>query len=109
MTDIEVDLSALSTTQMRMVAKAKDGAPPGPEAAMLKIRGTEIRQSINDLTRRALGPYAMPFVSRRWKRATTRTPSAQSSPTRSQSNISTTARPAFMPDRTRCNATSSPR
>ncbi len=61
--DIEVDLSALATTQMRMVAKAKDGAPPGPEAAMLKIRGSEIRQSINDLTRRALGPYAMPFVS----------------------------------------------
>ena len=30
---------------------------------MLKIKGTVLRQSINDLTRRALGPYAMPFVS----------------------------------------------
>jgi alkylation response protein AidB-like acyl-CoA dehydrogenase len=30
---------------------------------MLKIKGTVIRQEINDLTRRALGPYALPFVS----------------------------------------------
>ena len=30
---------------------------------MLKIKGTVIRQEINDLTRRALGPYAAPFVS----------------------------------------------
>ena len=30
---------------------------------MLKIKGTVIRQEINDLARRALGPYALPFVS----------------------------------------------
>jgi alkylation response protein AidB-like acyl-CoA dehydrogenase len=30
---------------------------------MLKIRGTEIRQEITSLTRRALGPYAQPFLS----------------------------------------------
>ena len=63
MSEIEVDLSALATTHMRMVAAADDGAAPGPEAAMLKLKGTLVRQAINDLTRRALGPYAMPFVS----------------------------------------------
>ena len=26
------------------------------------VRGTEIRQTINDLARRAIGPYALPFV-----------------------------------------------
>ena len=28
----------------------------------LKIRGTEIRQELNSLIRRAMGPYALPFV-----------------------------------------------
>ena len=30
---------------------------------MLKVKGTDIRQAINDLARRAVGPYAMPFAS----------------------------------------------
>ena len=30
---------------------------------MLKVKGTIIRQEINDLARRAAGPYAMPFPS----------------------------------------------
>jgi alkylation response protein AidB-like acyl-CoA dehydrogenase len=29
---------------------------------MLKIKGTEIRQELYALTRRAMGPYALPFV-----------------------------------------------
>ena len=61
--EIEIDLSAMRTTNMRIMQAAADGAPPGPEVSMLKIKGTVLRQSINDLTRRALGPYAMPFVS----------------------------------------------
>ncbi len=61
--EIEIDLSAMRTSNLRVTQAADDGAPPGPETSMLKIKGTEIRQSINDLTRRALGPYAMPFVS----------------------------------------------
>ncbi len=63
MSEIEIDLSAMRTSNLRVTQAANDGAPPGPETSMLKIKGTEIRQSINDLTRRALGPYAMPFVS----------------------------------------------
>ena len=61
--EIEIDLSAMRTSNFRVTQAADDGAPPGPETSMLKIKGTEIRQAINDLTRRALGPYAMPFVS----------------------------------------------
>ncbi len=30
---------------------------------MLKVKGTEIRQEINDLARRAAGVYALPFAS----------------------------------------------
>ena len=29
---------------------------------MQKVKGTEIRQAINDLARRAIGPYALPFL-----------------------------------------------
>ncbi|MEE9375982.1 MAG: acyl-CoA dehydrogenase family protein [Rhizobiaceae bacterium] len=61
--EIEIDLAAMRTTNMRVMQAASEGAPPGPEVSMLKIKGTELRQSINDLTRRALGAYAMPFVS----------------------------------------------
>ena len=63
LSEIEIDLAALRTTNLRVVQAAKDGAAPGAEAAMLKIKGTVIRQDINDLARRALGPYAIPFVS----------------------------------------------
>ena len=61
--EIEIDLTAMRTSNMRIMQAAAEGALPGPEVSMLKIKGTVLRQTINDLTRRALGPYAMPFVS----------------------------------------------
>lgn len=60
---VEIDLSAMSTTNLRIISKAAAGEAPGVEASMLKVKGTIIRQEINDLTRRAVGPYAMPFAS----------------------------------------------
>ena len=63
MAEIEVDLSAMRISNLRVTQADSDGAPPGPQTSMLKIKGTVLRQQINDLTRRALGPYAMPFVS----------------------------------------------
>ncbi|MBL4766824.1 MAG: acyl-CoA dehydrogenase family protein [Rhodobacteraceae bacterium] len=60
---VEIDLMAMSTTNLRIVSKAAVGQAPGVEASMLKVKGTIIRQEINDLARRAAGPYAMPFSS----------------------------------------------
>ena len=60
---IEIDLMAMEITNLRMISKAASGQAPGVESSMLKVKGTIIRQEINDLTRRAVGPYAMPFVS----------------------------------------------
>jgi len=54
---------AMSTTNLRIISQAAVGQAPGVEASMLKIKGTIIRQEINDLARRAAGPYAMPFAS----------------------------------------------
>jgi alkylation response protein AidB-like acyl-CoA dehydrogenase len=53
----------MSTTNLRIVSKAAAGAAPGVESSMLKVKGTIIRQEINDLARRAAGAYAMPFAS----------------------------------------------
>jgi hypothetical protein len=52
----------METFNLRMVSAAQSGGVPGVESSMLKIKGTEIRQEITDLLRRALGPYAAPFV-----------------------------------------------
>ncbi|NRB33201.1 MAG: acyl-CoA dehydrogenase family protein [Rhodobacteraceae bacterium] len=60
---VECDLMAMATTNLRIISKAAVGQAPGVEASMLKIKGTDIRQEINDLARRAAGPYAMPFAS----------------------------------------------
>lgn len=59
---VEIDLLAMKTTNLRVVAAADNNAAPGPESSMLKIKGTIIRQEINDLMRRALGPDALPFI-----------------------------------------------
>jgi alkylation response protein AidB-like acyl-CoA dehydrogenase len=60
---IEMELDAMATTNLRLLSSPDSVANAGPMSSMLKIKGTEIRQALNDLTRRALGPYAMPFVS----------------------------------------------
>ncbi len=61
--EVEIELMAMSTTNLRMLAQAAAGQVPGAESSMLKLKGTQIRQSINDLTRRALGPWALVFPS----------------------------------------------
>jgi alkylation response protein AidB-like acyl-CoA dehydrogenase len=58
---IEIDIEAMKITNLRMLDNARRNGAPGPEASMLKIKGTVIRQSINNLARRALGPAAAPF------------------------------------------------
>ncbi|MBS0365343.1 MAG: acyl-CoA dehydrogenase family protein [Proteobacteria bacterium] len=60
---VEIELENMKVTNLRVLAAAGRGAAPVAESSMLKIRGTEIRQEITALARRALGPYAQPFVS----------------------------------------------
>ena len=60
---VEIDLMAMSLSNLRIISKAAKGGAPGLEASMLKISGTVIRQEINDLARRAAGMYALPFAS----------------------------------------------
>ncbi|MHC3431226.1 acyl-CoA dehydrogenase family protein [Delftia lacustris] len=59
---VEIDLENMKTTNLRVIAAVAGGGVPGAESSMLKIRGTEIRQEILSLVRRAMGPYAAPFI-----------------------------------------------
>ena len=62
MAQVEIDLENMKTTNLRVIAAVAGGGVPGAESSMLKIRGTEIRQEILSLIRRAMGPYALPFI-----------------------------------------------
>ena len=61
---VELELAALEITNLRVIfAEAKNHAP-GPEASILKIRGTEIMQRISELQVEALGMEALAMPSR---------------------------------------------
>ena len=60
--DVEMELMSLEMTNLRPVAAAEAGGVPGAESSFLKIMGTELRQEITDLFRRAAGPHALPFL-----------------------------------------------
>jgi alkylation response protein AidB-like acyl-CoA dehydrogenase len=62
MARVEIDLENMKTTNLRVIAAAAHGGVPGAESSMLKIRGTEIRQEILSLIRRAMGPAAIPYT-----------------------------------------------
>ncbi|WP_339741709.1 acyl-CoA dehydrogenase family protein [uncultured Maricaulis sp.] len=59
--EAEIDLEALRMTNLRVLVDASGGAASNTIASMLKIKGTVIRQNLDDLARRALGPAAAPF------------------------------------------------
>src|SRR5580700_8115519 len=57
---VEVELKALEITQLRVVATERDRNGPDPASSILKIKGTEIQQTISELLLEAVGPYALP-------------------------------------------------
>ncbi len=63
MAQVECALEAMRLTNLRMLIEAQARGEAGSAPSMLKIKGTQIRQEINDLARRALGPAAAPFPS----------------------------------------------
>ena len=62
MAEVETDLLALEYTELRALASLSTGKAPGPESSILKIKGTEIAQAIDELLVEAAGWYALPFV-----------------------------------------------
>ena len=60
---VEVELKALELTQMRVVAnEGKHGkGKPDPASSVLKIKGSEIQQTLTELMLDAVGPFAVPY------------------------------------------------
>ncbi len=58
---VEIDLLALEITNLRVLSAEAEKRAPGPEASLLKIKGTEIQQALTELMVQAVGPYALPF------------------------------------------------
>ncbi|MGB1560475.1 MAG: acyl-CoA dehydrogenase family protein [Sinimarinibacterium flocculans] len=58
---VEIELMALEVTNLRVIAAEMEHKAPGPEASLLKIRGSEIQQTLSELMMLALGHDALPF------------------------------------------------
>jgi alkylation response protein AidB-like acyl-CoA dehydrogenase len=59
--DVELDLIALDATILRIVAAETSGKPPGAEASLLKIKGSELQQALTELLIEAVGYYGFPY------------------------------------------------
>jgi len=57
---VEVELKALEMTELRVVAARTKSNKPDPASSILKIKGSEIQQSITELLLEVVGPYALP-------------------------------------------------
>ncbi len=58
----EVELKALEFTDLRTLAAVVSGKAPGPESSILKLKGTEMQQAVDELYLEAAGYYALPYV-----------------------------------------------
>jgi pimeloyl-CoA dehydrogenase large subunit len=60
---VEIELKALEMTQLRVVSAERHGRSkqPDPASSILKIKGSEIQQSISELLMDVVGPYALPY------------------------------------------------
>ena len=57
LSDIEIDLMALEFTELRVLAAVASGGAPGAESSLLKIKGTEIQQAVQELAMEVAGYY----------------------------------------------------
>lgn len=56
---VELELAALEITNLKLISSEGKNHNPGPEASILKIKGSEIQQMIAELASQALGPYGV--------------------------------------------------
>jgi alkylation response protein AidB-like acyl-CoA dehydrogenase len=56
---VEIDLMGLEVSLLRTLADADRQTAPGPEASLLKVRGTELQQTITELLLLAAGPQGI--------------------------------------------------
>ena len=58
---LELDLMALEYTELRVLTRGQAGQAPGPEASLLKIKGSELTQAVFQLSIETLGYHTLPY------------------------------------------------
>ena len=58
---LDIELMALEVTVLRVISQEARRKTPGPEASVLKVKGTEVQQRLTELMVEAAGPLALPF------------------------------------------------
>lgn len=66
----EIELTALEYTELRVLSSVSTGKAPGPESSILKIKGTEVQQALDELFLELAGIYALPFVPEQYDELT---------------------------------------
>jgi alkylation response protein AidB-like acyl-CoA dehydrogenase len=64
--EVDIELTALAFTELRVLAAESAGTRPGPESSILKLKGTEIQQALTELALDAGGPYADVALARHY-------------------------------------------
>ena len=59
--EMEIAISALEMTELRLLSDLENGGHPGAESSILKIKGTEIQQGLTELFVEAAGEYALMY------------------------------------------------
>jgi alkylation response protein AidB-like acyl-CoA dehydrogenase len=60
--ELEIEIAALEITVLRVLSLEAKGGNPGPESSVLKIKGSEIQQTLTELKMQAIGQYAHAYV-----------------------------------------------
>ncbi len=58
---LEIELMGLEMLELRTLANLSNGAAPGPESSILKLKGSEIGQRLAQLQVETFGYYALPY------------------------------------------------
>jgi alkylation response protein AidB-like acyl-CoA dehydrogenase len=65
--DLEIQITALEFTSLRILSKVARGGAPGAESSLLKVRSTEIQQLMSELLLEAAGYDSFAFTAERGK------------------------------------------
>jgi acyl-CoA dehydrogenase len=63
--EIELDIDALETMELKLLSSLKAGESPGAASSILKLRASELRQSLTRLGLDAIGPDGIVWERRR--------------------------------------------
>jgi alkylation response protein AidB-like acyl-CoA dehydrogenase len=64
--EMEIQLTALDATELKIFAGLSSGQSVGAASSMLKCKGSEMQQALSELALEAVGGSALPFVADSW-------------------------------------------